>query len=98
MTKVGKDAIIYLAIKDEKRAKEVLGNNGYRVMSSDNLLVKLKDSPGELSKLSKSLADGGVNIENIHMLTRDKETAVFSLKVDKTTKAEKILAPYMKFE
>ncbi len=98
VTKVGDNAIIYLAVKDEKRAKDVLGNNNYRVMSSDNLIIKMKDQPGELSRLSKLLADNGINIENIHMLTRDRENAVFSIKVDKTPKAEKLLVPYLNIE
>jgi len=98
VSKVGDNAIIYLAVKDEKRAKEVLGNNDYRVMASDNLLIKMNDQPGELSKLSKLLADNGINIENIHMLTRDKESAIFSIKVDKTAKAEKLLSPYLNLE
>lgn len=95
VAKVGPNAVIYLTVRDEKRAKEVLENNSYHVMSSETLVVKMKDQPGELSKLSKSLADNGVNIESIHMLTRDRENAVYSIRVDKTAKAEKILAPYL---
>jgi hypothetical protein len=98
VTKVGENAIIYIGVKDEKRAKDVLMNNSYRVMSSENLIIKMSDQPGELTRLSKLLADSGINIENIHMLTRDKESAVFSIKVDKTSKAEKLLAPYLNLE
>lgn len=92
---VGNKAVIVLMVKDEKRAREVLENNSYKVLVSDAFVVKMPDEPGELSKLSKMLADNGVNIESIHVLAREGGTTLMSLKVDKTTKAEKLMEPYL---
>jgi len=92
---IGTKGIIHLTIKDEKKAIEVLENNGYKVVTSDILVIKLQDQPGELSRLSKLLAAGGVNIENVHLLTKSKDMALFALKVDKFKKAEKLLGEYL---
>ncbi len=94
-TTIGTKGVITLTVSDEKRTKEVLENNGYKIYSSDILVVKLKDAPGELAKVSKMLADDKVNIENVHVLTKDKSHALYALKVDKLAKAQKILKDYV---
>lgn len=92
---VGEKAIIVIYVKDEKRAREVLQSNNYNVLVSDAFVVKMPDEPGELSKLSKMLADNGVNIEGIHVLAREGGTTLLSVKVDKPSKAEKMLEGYI---
>jgi hypothetical protein len=94
-TAIGTKGVITLTVSDEKRTKEVLENNGYKIYSSDILVVKLEDKPGELAKISKMLADNKVNIENVHVLTKDKSHALYALKVDKTPKAQKVLKDYL---
>ncbi len=89
-------AIINLTVPDEARTVMLLQNNGYHVFEADVIVVRLSDKPGELSKMSKILADNGVNLESVHLITRGGQFAVYSLKVDKRAKAEKLLAPYMK--
>jgi len=92
---VGNKAVIRMVVKDEKRATEVLTKNGYKVVTSDALVIKLKDEPGELSKVAKSLASNQINIENINLLTKSKEYALIALRVDKMKKAEKLLKDYL---
>lgn len=92
---VGEKAVIVLSVKDEKRAREVLQSNNYKVLVSDAFVVKMPDEPGELSRLSKMLADSGINIEGIHVLAREGGTTLLSLKVDKPAKAEKLLEEYV---
>src|SRR3989338_1059371 len=92
---VGEKAVIILVVKDEKRAREVLESNNYKVLVSDAFVVKMQDEPGELSKLSKMLAGNGVNIEAIHVLAREGGSTLLSLKVDKAAKAEKLLNGYL---
>jgi len=92
---VGEKAVVVLSVKDEKRAREVLQSNNYKVLVSDAFVVKMPDEPGELSKLSKMLADNGVNIEGIHVLAREGGTTLLSVKVDKVSKAEKMLEGYI---
>jgi len=93
--KIGDKGVIHLSLKDDKKASEILSANGFKVMTSEILVVKLKDAPGEMANLSKILAKGGVNIENMYIITKGGEYALFALKVDKIKKAEKLLVGYL---
>jgi hypothetical protein len=95
---VGGKAVINLTVKDDKKALELLHANGYQPLEFDVLLLKLKDEPGELSKVSKLMAENGINIEAIHVLCKGEGFVVDALKVDKIAKAEKLLKPYLKME
>jgi hypothetical protein len=85
-------SIIYLTVKNHEKAMEILKANGYKCYSSDVLLVKLKNSPGELAKMTKLLEKEKINIENVTVITQDSETSLYSLVVDKPQKAQKILS------
>ena len=95
---VGGKSIVTLSVKDNKRALEVLAANGYLCLEADSLVAKLENKPGELAKMSRLLADNKVNIENITVLSQDENYSVYSLRVDKPSKAEKLLAPYIHSE
>ncbi len=95
---LGKSGIIHLTVKDEARVKEILENNGYKVITSDRIVVKIKDAPGEVAKISKMLADNKVSIENFYMITRSGDFALFSLKADKIKKATTLLKEYIYHE
>ena len=88
-------AIISLMVKDEKRATELLKNNGYHVLEAEIFVVKLKDEPGRLSDLSKTLSDEGVSISSLYVVAKDKGYTVVALRVDKPHKAKKLLAPIL---
>ena len=88
-------AIVTLMLKDEKRAAELLKNNGYKVLESEIFVVKLKDEPGQLSGLSKELSDAGVSISSLYVVARDKGATVVALRVDKPHKAKKVLAQHI---
>lgn len=95
---MGGKAIINLTVKDDKRAIALLKMNGYETLEFDVLVLKLKDEPGELSKVTKLLADNKVNIEGVHVLCKGDGFVLDAVKVDKIAKAEKLLAPYLKIE
>lgn len=91
----GGKGIINLVVKDEKKATILLKANGYNVLSSEMLIVKLKDEPGELSEISKKLTAAKVNIENLYLLVRGEGYCLDAIKVDKPSKARKLLASYL---
>ena len=88
---VGGKAIIGLALSDEQRGKSVLEATRYRVGELNSVVLKLKDKPGELNKITSMLSKEGVNIESVHMLSRDKDNSVLSLVVDKPKRAASLL-------
>ncbi len=95
---VGGKSIVTLTIKDSRRALEVLAANGYHCLEADSLVAKLDNKAGELAKMSRLLADNNVNIESVTMISQDDRVSIYSLRVDKPSKAEKILGPYLSVE
>lgn len=93
----GKVVLVFI-IKDPKKAKSVLENNGYTVLESEILVLKLKDEPGQLSKMSALLSKQKINILNLYFIAREKGKSVVALRVDKYAKAKKLLKPYLNIE
>ena len=88
-------AVVNLTVKDERRAASLLSANGYRVLESEIIVVKLKDEPGQLSEISGLLQKNGVGIQSLYLLARGGGFALDALKVDKPKKAAKLLSPYL---
>jgi len=88
---IGHKAVINLTLKDDKRAAELLKNNGYRVLESEVLVVKLKDEPGELARISERLAEAGINVESLYLLSRHEGYSLDALRVGNYKKAAKLL-------
>ena len=91
-------AILTFLLKDGERAARLLKNNGYSVLESEIFLIRLKDEPGELSKVSSLLKEKKVNIASLYVVARDRGCSIVALKVDKPRKAKKLLASCMKME
>lgn len=94
---VGDKVIILLGISSNRyeEAKKILKENNYEVLPSDTLIIKLEDKPGSLAEFSKKLANENINILNIHLIYKGKGFGYFSLQVDDSEKAKKIIKEYI---
>ena len=92
---VGGKAVIMLSLKDDAKARSALEASGYKVSSENTVVVKLEDKPGELSKITRMLADNKINITNVLMVSRDSKNTVLSISVDNVSKATKLLKNYL---
>lgn len=92
---VGGKAVINLTVKDDARAAQLLAASGYQVMTHDSFIIKLDDQPGELARISKLLADAGISIESVSVVAKGDGYVLDALRVDKTAKALKLLAPHL---
>lgn len=92
---MGDKAVIHLVVSDEVKGKEVLERKGFIVMSSDAIVVRMPDRPGELSKVARILADAKINIKNVQLLTKEGQMALYMLRVDNVKRATKLLKGYM---
>jgi len=92
---LGGKAIITLAVADRERAKSVLEAANYKVSDVESIVIKLPDKPGELSRITNILAKDGINITNVHMITKDGKNTVIALIVDKPRKAEVLLKDFL---
>jgi len=84
--------VINLTVKDDEKAGEVLSKNGYAVLKSDVLVIKVKDEPGALSEISNRLKKANINVESLFILTRGNGYSLDVFKVDKPRAARKLLA------
>lgn len=92
---IGNNAVIHIVVKDDKRTKDILEKNGYKVAPSNAIVVEIMDEPGELAKLTQKLVDAKVNMEKMHFLAKGKKTALYAINVDNRKKALKVLAEYL---
>ncbi len=92
---VGGKSIISLVLSDDTRGKNVLETSGYKVNELNSLVLKVNDQPGELSRITNSLSKEGVNIENVHMLSKDSKNTIISVVVDKPKRAASLLKEYL---
>ena len=91
-------AVLVFFVKKADRAKRVLESNDYDVLESEVLVIKIKDQPGELSKVSVLLKKEKVNILNLYYIAKEKGASVLALRVDKYAKAKKLLKPHLDLE
>ncbi len=95
VTAVGGKSIIHLVIKDYEKAEDALKRNGYKLINSEVIIIKLDDKPGELSRITKMISEDHIDIQNVHVIARDNKSAVIGLVVDKVRKAKTLLKDYI---
>lgn len=86
------EGLVHLITEDEETARKALEKSGYASKTSDVLLVKVSDRPGELAKITRKLAFAKVNIETIALLTKEKGEATVAIKTDNVKKAKEALS------
>ena len=57
----------------------MLNQAGYKAVSDDAVVVRLRDEPGALSRVADQLRQAGVNIQNLHILARHDGYALIAL-------------------
>lgn len=83
--------ILTTETEDCDRALHALMNAGYRAVTDDALIIKLRDEPGALAKVAARFRDAAVNIQSIHLLNRHGDYATVILTADDRAKAEALL-------
>ncbi len=92
---VGTKSIVRIFVKNEEKAEKVLSANGYKVLSHDNLVLRIEDKPGEWSKAAELLKKEGIELKNVSLITKGKKYHFYSIVTDRNKRAEKILADYV---
>ena len=75
----GDRGAVILTADDTDRALAVLNQAGYKAVSDEAVVVRLRDEPGALSRVADSLKQAGVNIQNLHILVRQNGYALIAL-------------------
>ena len=84
--------LVIITTAEYDRALHVLMNAGYRAVTDDALIVKLRDEPGALAKIAVRFRDAAVNIQSLHLLNRHGgyATVIMTAECDRA-KAEALL-------
>lgn len=84
---VGEEVTIILTTDRSDHALYILNQAGFKAVSDDALVLRLPDEPGTLAGVASSLKEAGVNIESMHILSRQAGYAMIALKTDNRAKA-----------
>lgn len=82
---------ISLTTNDDDRALQVLTHAGFKAVTDDSLLVRLRDEPGALAKMAERLRQNGVNIQSLHILDRRDDHSTVAISTSDRAKAESLL-------
>lgn len=92
---VGGKAVLTILVKDYEKAKQVLENSGFKVSSGNVIFVKLVDQPGKLAEIAKMLAENKINVNNLHLVSRDGKHTIVGISVANPKKAKELLKEYL---
>ena len=88
---MGDSGHVIMTTADDETTKAVLDGGGYAYVEGESILAEVDDKPGGMARLSRSLADAGVNIQGHLFLGRWGDRAMFTFVVDKPEVARPIL-------
>lgn len=81
------DGTVRLITNDSVTTKRVLVEAGLRHIEHTVLTTTLPHRPGEMARLTRALADAGVNIEAVYVLRANSEGIELALAVDQPESA-----------
>ena len=88
---IGDSGHVIMTTADDDTTKAVLDESGYVYIEGESLVTEVDDRPGGMARLSRALADAGVNIHGHLFLGRWGDRAMFAFVVDKPDVARPIL-------
>lgn len=91
----GSKCLIELSVKNEKKATELLANNGYEVLHQDVLVVRIKDDPGQMAQFTSRLSKEKIRVVSLSILAKQDGYDTYALKVDHAAKAKRVLGHYL---
>jgi hypothetical protein len=88
---IGDSGHVIMTTADDETTKKVLEEGGYTFIEGESILAEVDDKPGGMARLSRALADAGVNIYGHLFLGRWGDRAMFAFVVDDPERARPIL-------
>ena len=88
---IGDSGHVIMTTADDATTKQVLDEGGYTYVEGESILAEVDDRPGGMARISRALADAGVNIYGHLFLGRWGDRAMFAFVVDKPEIARPIL-------
>jgi hypothetical protein len=88
---IGESGHVIMTTADDDTTRAVLEEGAYEYIEGESILAEVDDKPGGMARLSRALADAGVNIYGHLFLGRWGDRAMFAFVVDDPDRARPIL-------
>ena len=88
---LGSSGHVIMTTADDDTTKRVLDEGGYTYIEGESILAEVDDKPGGMARITRQLADAGVNIHGHLFLGRWGDRAMFAFIVDRPDLAKPIL-------
>ncbi len=72
-------------------ALRALTDAGFKTLSDDSIVFRLRDEPGALAMVAERFKDAGVNIQSLHIVDRRSGHTIVALSADDRVKAETLV-------
>ena len=82
---------VIMTTADDDATRAILDEGGYTYFEGESILAEVDDRPGGMARISRELADAGVNIYGHLFLGRWGDRAMFAFVVDDPAVARPIL-------
>lgn len=83
--------VVTLTADEHDEAIRALTRAGFKTVSDESLVLRLRDEPGALAKVAERFKDAGVNIQSLHFLERRDGYSLVALSADDRAKAETLV-------
>lgn len=83
--------VVTLTADAHDEAIRALTRAGFKTVSDESLVLRLRDEPGALAKVAERFKDAGVNIQSLHFLERRDGYSLVALSADDRAKAETLV-------
>jgi hypothetical protein len=89
---IGSYGCAVLSTNNDGAARDVLRQARYTFVEGETLNIAIEDRPGALAQLTGRLADAGVNITGVLILSRHQGKVELGITVDAVDTARRVLA------
>ncbi|MFH1725644.1 MAG: ACT domain-containing protein [Elusimicrobiota bacterium] len=84
-------ALVRVAIESDRDHSHILSRAGFASVEGRLLSVVVDDKPGQLARVTKALADGGLNITTVYGASLDNEALRLLVTVENADEGLKLL-------
>ncbi len=88
---LGDNGAISVTTDDNDGALLALTNAGFKTVSDESLLVRLRDEPGALAKVAERLKLAGINIQSLQIVDRREDFTTVAIVTDDRAAAEGLM-------
>jgi hypothetical protein len=88
---LGDKGVVTLTTNDDDHALRVLTDAGFKTVTDEALVLRLRDEPGALARVAERFKDAGVNLQSLHIVDRRDGYTTVALAADDRARAEALV-------